>query len=470
MVAVTYRYPQAVLALFGRMLIDDREYHTRITEEATAVGEILQSTITLTFACQEADLAPLRRPEGHTSTVLLVPMLKATIGTLLDNVNPADADGGSIPLLSQRDTRGLLAFVLEGLFDSTFGPDDPDRESILFELRRLVCKVGRIPDATWDTLFDSAVRGRAATPPLEELRRFCKFFALNYVLVAEIPVPLGNEFVLRYTRMMPVYGRADHRKPRLRVRLGLAPYSFRIPMNLAFSAASYHFWMYTGPNMYVKLHYLQQHLGDASPVGEFRTFRQDDLQELGGGAYLRVRHRQALPHAHLYTRGLHKATPQQLLMVVNFAEIPPGTLGVATVLAFISTLTMLLLAAVIPDSASANGDILALLLAVPGFVATFIGYSMDRIQRSSLTTLAGLLGVGAVSFGASLLYALTATPSWMVVQVSLFGADAELNLVVVGLVVMGLTNLLNLVWRLGNEMRYYLALLTTKNTISRMFS
>jgi hypothetical protein len=25
------------------MLIDDREYHTRITEEATAVGEILQS-------------------------------------------------------------------------------------------------------------------------------------------------------------------------------------------------------------------------------------------------------------------------------------------------------------------------------------------------------------------------------------------------------------------------------------------
>ena len=113
-------------------------------------------------------------------------------------------------------------------------------------------RVGRVPAAEWDRHFDLAMRGigyPADDEQFNRLQRFCRFFAVNYVLVTEVAIPPGNEWILKYVRMMPLYGRADSANKRMRIRLGLNTYGFSIPMNLAFSAASYHFWMYLGPRM-----------------------------------------------------------------------------------------------------------------------------------------------------------------------------------------------------------------------------
>jgi len=142
MITVARRYDADVTSLFGRILIADRDYHVRITEEAEAVGEMLRSVVTTTFGCRADDLARLREKD---TGVLLVPILHASIGTMLDNVEPVDGTGASVPLLSQHDTRGLIAIVLQGLFDDAFGTDHPAHDSTLWSLRRLVCRVGRIP-------------------------------------------------------------------------------------------------------------------------------------------------------------------------------------------------------------------------------------------------------------------------------------------------------------------------------------
>jgi hypothetical protein len=463
MIVMANRYPDEVTSLFGKILIADREYQVRIIEDAAPVGELLRSTVTVTFASQPGDLK-IKEPGAEHSGVLLVPMLKATIGTMLDNLEPVDGSGAGVTLLSQRDTRGLIAILLEGLFNDAFVTQDDAHESALWALRRLVCRVGRIPEAEWEKHFE--LIAKSAGDPVDQerfdrLKTFCRFFAVNYVLVAEIPMPQGRQWTLKYVRWLPLYGRADSRERKARVALGLDSFEFNIPMNLAFAAASYHFWMYLGPKMYIKLHYVQRHSGQA--------LRQHDVAQMGVRAYLRVRHRQALPHAHLYTRGLHKSTPENLIMVVNFAEIPPGTLGIATALALLSTVTVLLLGLAVPDSRYANGDTLALLLAIPGFVATFVGYSMDKAQRSSLTTFSGLAVVGLVSFAACLLYVTQATPSWMLSEHSSFGVTFEVNILATLLLLVSVVNSCNLMWRLRSEMRHYSALLKAKNTINLMF-
>jgi hypothetical protein len=468
MIVMANRYHHKVTSLFGKILTADGQYHVRITEDAAPVGELLRSTVTVTFASQPGDLN-IQEPGAEASRaeysgVLLVPMLKATIGTMLDNLEPVDGSGSAVPLLSQRDTRGLIAIVLEGLFNDAFVTQDDGHESALWALRRLVCRVGRIPEAEWEKHFE--LIAKSAGDPVDQerfdrLKNFCKFFAVNYVLVGEVPMPSGPQWTLKYVQLMPLYGRADSRAKRVRVALGLDAFEFNIPMNLAFSAASYHFWMYLGTNMYIKLHHVQRASGEA--------LRQDDVAQMGARAYLRVRHRQALPHAHLYTRGLHKSTPENLIMVVSFGEVPPGTLGITTTLALLSTATVLLLGLAVPDSTNANGDILAFLLAIPGFVATFIGYSMDKAQRSSLATFSGLAVVGLVSFAACLLYVTQATPSWMLSEHSSFGMTFEVNILATLLLLISVANSCNLMWRLRSEMRHYSALLKAKNTISLMF-
>src|SRR4029078_10478009 len=129
-------------------------------------------------------------------------------------------------------------------------------------------------------------------------------------------------------------------------------YQFHVPMTLAFSAASYHFWMNVSPKMYIKSHSMKYW-----PSG--RTVRQTDIRSMGPEAYLRVRYQQALPHAHLYTRGLNRSKPENITMVVKFGEVPPGTLGITTALAWLSAILMIAFGLAVPTAAATNSDVLA---------------------------------------------------------------------------------------------------------------
>jgi hypothetical protein len=53
----------------------------------------------------------------------------------------------------------------------------------------------------------------------------------------------------------------------------------------------------------------------------------------------------------------------------------------------------------------------AILLALPAFAATWIGHSAERLQQSSVTTIAGLAATGAISIAGSVLY-MSQTALW----------------------------------------------------------
>lgn len=461
MIRVSQKYPNPVIRLYGQMLVDPARYQVRISDQAEPVGECLRVTVSTTFTSFPDELAELKTAK---SPVMLIPMVMTTKGTMLDNVDTFDGTGATVPFLSQDDARGLVAHVVQGLFENTFGEG---HETVLFALLRLVFRPGRVPSLDALTYFDEvvkSVRSSADHAKLAKLRRICSFLVRNYVIVGEVPLPTGYKFVLRYSKTVPLYGRVDSPKRKRRVRLGLQPNTYVIPLNLPFTANSYHFRMQAGPNSYVKVHYVQY-------AKSGKTVRQEDIRAMSEHAYLRVRHRQALPYAHLYTRRFETCrNPRDLVMQVVFDEVPPGTLGLTFYLAFLSALVITTLAFVAPvNNDRVAGDVLAFLLAISPVAATFVGYSMEKLQRSSLTTFVGLVVTGLTSIVAALLY-VRPPAGWMVRSATLPGLDQfRVNVCVFVVGLAGLLNALYLYWQLRYELSNYVDMLTEKNSIKMMF-
>ncbi|MEQ4305985.1 hypothetical protein ABNF97_32140 [Plantactinospora sp. B6F1] len=395
--------------------------------------------------------------------VMLVPMILSTKGGMLDNVETFDGSGDPVPFLSQEDARGVVAHVLRQLFRETFGEavhaaDERRHDAVLFALLRLVFQAGRVSVADADAYFDrnvAPIRASAAQTRLHRLRGVCSFLVRNYVVIAEVPPPDGCAWILHYTKTIPVYGRATSHRGRRRVRLGLAPNTFVIPLNLPFTATSYHFRMRAGANTYVKVHSVQLAQSGAS-------IDQAAIRAMSERAYLRVRHRQALPYAHLYARRFDTCrAPADLVMEVVFDEVPPGALGLTSWLAALSALVITLLALLVPvnDGDRISGDVLAFLLAISPVAATFVGYSVEKLQRSSLTTFAGLVATGATSLVAALLY-VQPPPAWMVARpvVPLLG-EIRVNLGVFAVGLVGGLVAAYLFFRLRDELHHYVELL-----------
>lgn len=113
--------------------------------------------------------------------------------------------------------------------------------------------------------------------------------------------------------------------------------------------------------------------------------------------------------------------------MVEFAEIPPGTLGAAALIALASASIISFFALthtgldINPDAPAAqadaeqikatlNSDVPALLLALPAFVGVLIGSWLDltRLRRASLTTYLALAMTMFLSLGSALYFILDA--------------------------------------------------------------
>ncbi|WP_422774336.1 hypothetical protein ACN28C_16600 [Plantactinospora sp. WMMC1484] len=402
-------------------------------------------------------------PASDQSRVMLIPMILSTKGAMLDNIETFDRAGDPVPFLSQENARGVVAHVLRQLFWETFGEavhaaDERRRDAVLFALLRLVFQADRISVADADAYFDrnvAPIRDSADATDLRRLRGVCSFLVRNYVVIAEVPPPDGYAWILRYTKTMPVYGRAASSHGRRRVRLGLAPNTFVVPLNLPFTTTSYHFRMRAGPNTYVKVHSVQSARSGAS-------VDQNAIRAMSKHAYLRVRRRQALPYAHLYARRFDTCRdPADLVMEVVFDEVPPGALGLTSWLAALSAAVITLLALLVPDNNGdrISGDVLTFLLAISPVAATFVGYSMEKLRRSSLTTFAGLVTTGATSLVAALLY-VQPSPGWLLAHptVPLLG-EVRVNLGVFAVGLIGGLVATYLFFRLRDELHHYVGLL-----------
>jgi hypothetical protein len=170
---------------------------------------------------------------------------------------------------------------------------------------------------------------------------------------------------------------------------------------LPFEAPSYHLTLAGTPGSFAA----RQVLLDASANGQ--VIRPCELSYDQVQPYLSSKCESALPYAHLHTRGLQRRKPIDMWTRVDFDEVPPGALGGALAVSAACAVLVWFFTLVQPGlhtNAPVASDLPALLLAVPAFVATWIGASVDRVQRSSISTYLGLGASTIVSLASAVLY------------------------------------------------------------------
>lgn len=417
------KYKPEVLVLFSRMLKESSEYITRAIEDVDVEEGCLRLKVVMEFALNDEAVAKVR---DAGESIVPLPLIKLAKGATLDNLDMTDCEGRHVSALLQDETYGLLAYVVDDLFRKAYinGASQPAvsgasvppsrvlssiEEGVLRSLIQIVNNPEKISDEDLDSAFRLFnAQGPGAPQPVDEnaakqLRGLCEFFAKNYVIVVETELPRGSRLSMKYSRTVPLYEQSAALDTRSRVRLGLSPRSFAVRLTLPFEAPSYHFSLAGVAGSFVGSQQLvEEGMDNKRKLIEPGRFRLGKMQP-----FMSSKCESALPYTHFHTRGLHLFPAIKMWTLVEFDEVPPGALGGALAVSAASAILVWFFALVQPGLHGAGAipsDLPALLLTVPAFVATWIGNSVDRVQRSSIATYIGLGVATFVSLASALLY------------------------------------------------------------------
>ncbi len=156
---IRQRYNSEAIGLFTKLLAGSH-YQVRVTERAELLGSSARMCVSTDYAISAAERQTLwqaasskvadstssekvadstsSEKEGSIASVadglqgtIPVPVLKATKGTLLDNLEVTDYNDASLSVLSQQEARGLVLLAVETLFYLTFDRAEPGRSPYL---------------------------------------------------------------------------------------------------------------------------------------------------------------------------------------------------------------------------------------------------------------------------------------------------------------------------------------------------
>jgi hypothetical protein len=441
-------YDTATLGLLVKMLINLPQYLERINEDVSPQEEVPELDIA---THQVYRVGTIRQDEEHgekgqdedhgekeslfSPQTLLVPLVLAEKGTLLDGFEVSDSSDCEVPTLSYNQTRGLLAYAIETIINiaprDTKGMSKAECEKNISHARScltsVVCAPGPRKKQSPEKQKEVSdwLKSIDGLPTSQDWKKritdFCETLADYYVIIAETNIPTGVYLSLKYKQRVPVERSSLNAVNRVRSRFGLRFSAIDIPLNLfALGVEAYHLQMNATPMQYVYDHHLEW-LGDASR----KRLVQSDLHNGDFKPYVRLHYNTAQPAMHLYIRRqfdpsarpgvtIKSGFSERLKSVVEFREIPPGTLGAATVVAAITAIIISFFAVTqigqdpstgVTTTPTVSSDIPALLLALPGVASLVIGSWLDlsRLRQASLATYLGL-GVSAVLSLASALY------------------------------------------------------------------
>ncbi|AEV87975.1 hypothetical protein ACWT_6964 [Actinoplanes sp. SE50] len=407
-VAAKYKDNQAKV-LFSKLLLDNRLL-VRAYDEIQLLDQSLACQTSIDYALDRTFT-----PSTQGSSLIPVPVIEARKGTLLDSFEVVSADDAVVPTLPQSETRGLLAHAIIACYSKAYNVsldellDRSKRPLALNALLRMVYRRGRASDQASEQEFRGIVSGviLTSTPAARRfgsrLEQLCTYYSRHYLVAVDVPVDAPtNRVHLQYRQTLPIYGLVANFRERVRVRCGLLPYKFKIPMPLIYRAASYHFSMRGTSGQYVANH-------EVVHTAKQEFLRAEDMEGRYAACYLRLRYRTGLPYARLYSRGFARIDAKSqdpLASIVEFAEVPPGALGGVARVAMVTTALVAVFAFLRPSVTEVSSDAAALLLAAPAAMAAWVGYSMERVRQSSLATYVGLAITQFVSVASAMLYIL----------------------------------------------------------------
>ncbi len=271
----------------------------------------------------------------------------------------------------------------------------------------------------------------------KRLERFCRAVVDGYIVFVPVTAAPGERVVLShsFTRRHSPTKRTV--RDRLRYWLGLRPHTHGLTIRDHIYAQSYHL-EFQAPS--------EQYVYDCTVRSYGRGTRSESncvVAPVGGAG--------GRDYAHVYVRPAEvpaRSTRSQLRVIVDCREKPPGLLGLVTLVAFAQAVLIWTigkfyshyfpLAALPGHAVSGQGepltptDVPALLLALPGLAAAWLGsqFTGERLRSTSLSTVVGIFVLGALAVastaaavvrGAGSLIGAhfgVAHPAWMVLMVA----------------------------------------------------
>lgn len=486
---VDRNYEVTAIEYLVRVLLDLPRHLSRVSEEMELDGRNILSKTTQVFT-------DLRIRENGTKGgatveggIVLVPLVLARKGRLLDRFTPRTADGKVISTLSQWETRGVIWVVVRTVLERAIVAGDSkldDKE--LLKLLKILCftafRSGPLDTAAKNMWHRSIAelkgfRADRFDPVwLDKAAAICETLVENFLLVVEVEKPSTNSILLSYETLNVTSQFNKRPYELLRARHGLRPYSVDVPMTRITQADSFHFQFLAPAGSYVFNHHLEE-------LRTNRTVKQEQCLLLGVQQYVRVYHERGQSLAHLYYRRQRQSEPKhrdanrkrlpkkdlgEVKSIISFREIPPGALGNAATIALVTTLILLyftvfrvgLDGSLDKEGANTNQDIPAFILTVPAFLAAVLGRSIDAnsLSMAPLTAFYGLwISMCAAMFGVGLyLYGASRSMLWDVHLVVL-GHAQNYNMIWIVASLVSLLNYLFLRKEKSERRRYYLGIL-----------
>jgi hypothetical protein len=415
---------------FIDLLANPASYRVRVAESVDFVERGLRQRVGVEFNIPASAL---------DAKYLYLPVLMPIKGELLDNFRLYDASGKSVANLSYEETTRLAAVGLTYLLSGSESAngDEADRaEAVAVDqivLLGPVARRGRIDISEAQQEVDeriNALRTTVSDSTRERLRAYLKLLSVTYPIVIVISPEAMIAGRLLITYELTLIPRAERKgwEGRFRLALGLRPYQLAMPVNLAFTAQSYHLRISGPGDKYVMRQYLCcRHCGklvrrnwrsqDAGAKSETpsQNCRHTVLSgnQTTGKRHFRLRQRRGQSYVHLYMRGYASDdAPRDLQFLARFREVPPGSLANAAATALITTL-LIAVAGYLSTHVrgSAYSDIPALILALPVAAASWMGINEDagKLVGSSLLARLSLIVSGLLSIAAIVIY-LALTP------------------------------------------------------------
>ncbi|MGW6197293.1 hypothetical protein ACWF0M_14215 [Kribbella sp. NPDC055110] len=392
-------------------------------------SRIRESLTPLARSTQFRTAYTLRLPAAY-ARARYVPFTLVEKGTLFDDFHITTGDGSELPTLAYGDYVQLVAALLRSLANSESKLVGQEfRANVEERLMNLI--VSRAPSTDEDRAEQGEVVKAISALDWKNgqtkalVIAIANILTVHYAVIAEVKPMNESEAAAKPDAKTTVKtSHSEHRliitterrilphnRPRFRwpyvawviehVRrfVGVRPAQFDIPIEKSHLSKSYHMEFMGPPSTYLAR----------------QTLDGYDSEHSG---YARLRSRLGQRYTHLYVRDASRGSIEQVLRIAFF-ERTPGSLGAATVSALASAV-LITIAGILASSSSfpdaePRGDLMAILLALPGVAAAWVGLDRGSLpfggtaaaRLSSVTSF--LLSLAAASYYLGAI----SSPHWM---------------------------------------------------------
>jgi hypothetical protein len=419
---------------------------------------------------------------------LYVPILVPQKGELIDRLQIRRSDGSAAASLSYSQTLRVLSLGLHYLLVSGLaGPkteaeafNDPEFVKAELALLQIIARRGprrrdSVENAVNSTIDELKKRFKIhnttdnpARSGLEQARRYVLHLSERYPIIVSLPYSPQPRRRLEYERTIPPKPVVSGVPAKVRLWVGLRPHVVRVPITLAAQTDSYHLQIVGPLDHYVHTQFLgcmkcsQRIMPRWRKVEEKSGASKCDHAPVGTDDrfYDRVRYRAGQNYAHLYMRDFYATNLQSsnIQMRVKFSESPPGVEEQALLASAAVTVALSVIGYVLERSSSQiPSDAPVLFLALPGFAATWFGFTSDSdtILRSSLVARLSLLITGFLSLAGLAVYLLETehlATSWPRATWGILGVHDRAWMALLGI---ALLNTLGIAWTSAARIHHF---------------